>query len=94
MAGLKLALGRFSVAKMVISWSECHKGCPYDGWPGVIFVGMTGRRGLDRSCDSVLPTSVSPRREREFVVFLTDIGGQNVTLGIFDAIVVGDHAGP
>ena len=31
MAGLNLALGRFSVAKMAISWNNCHKGCPYYG---------------------------------------------------------------
>ena len=28
------ALGLFSVAKMAISWSKCHKGCPYNGLAG------------------------------------------------------------
>ena len=37
MAGLNLALGRFSVAKMAISWNNCHEGRPYDGFAKVYF---------------------------------------------------------
>ena len=43
-----------------------HKGCPYDGFAGAYFRSNDREMGLNCSWKSVLPTPVSPSRERGF----------------------------
>ena len=41
-----------------VSGTGNHKGCPYDGWPGFIFVGMTGELVVPRPIHGVFKTTL------------------------------------